>query len=181
MKETKSKIRKEVLEKLARYRKEEREEISNTLCQKVIASLEFIQAKTIAITLAHKLEWDTSLIIEEVWKQGKQVCIPKTYPQGKMDFYIYDKETKLEKSAFGIDEPKDSKLVTKEEIDLIIVPGVVFDKEGYRIGFGGGYYDRYLADYQGKTIALASKEQIVENVYREDHDVAVNRVIIEKD
>ena len=72
-----------------------------------------------------------------------------------------------------------TELVEKKNIDLIVVPGVVFDRQGYRIGFGGGYYDRYLSDFEGKRIALAFDEQVIEAVPRESHDLPVHILITE--
>ncbi|MBF0710186.1 MULTISPECIES: 5-formyltetrahydrofolate cyclo-ligase [unclassified Gemella] len=179
MKKIKEAIRKEVFEKLVKYSDEERKNINQALSKKLMATREFKEAKSIAITISHSLEWVTSVVIDEALKQGKRIGIPKCNNDGQMDFFVYNYSTKLKKSIFGIMEPIEGEILSKEEMDLIIVPGIAFDKEGYRIGFGGGYYDRYLADYQGKTIALASKDQIYENIYKEDHDIAVQMILVE--
>src|SRR5699024_12883003 len=77
-------------------------------------------------------------------------------------------------------KPQETKPVEKNSIDLIVVPGVVFDKVGYRIGFGGGYYDRFLADYQNETVSLLHTEQLVDCIPIDSHDIAVNHLLTEK-
>ena len=92
-------------------------------------------------------------MIKAALQLGKRVCVPRTYAQGRMEFVEYDPDI-LEKTRFGLLEPNEKgKLVDKSEIDLIHVPGLVFQSKGYRIGYGGGYYDRYLADFAGKTVS----------------------------
>ena len=113
----------------------------------------FQEAKTLATYLSFDHEVSTAGLIEAALQLGKRVCVPRTYPQGQMEFVEYDPDI-LEKTRFGFLEPNEKgKLVEQSEIDLIHVPGVVFQSKGYRIGYGGGYYDRYLADFTGKTVS----------------------------
>jgi len=108
----------------------------------------FQEAKTLATYLSFDHE-----VSQAALQLGKRVCVPRTYPQGRMEFVEYDPDI-LEKTRFGLLEPNEKgKLVDKSEIDLIHVPGLVFQSKGYRIGYGGGYYDRYLADFAGKTVS----------------------------
>ena len=113
----------------------------------------FQEAKTLATYLSFDHEVSTAGLIEAALQLGKRVCVPRTYPQGQMEFVEYDPDI-LEKTRFGLLEPNEKgKLVEQSEIDLIHVPGLVFQSKGYRIGYGGGYYDRYLADFTGKTVS----------------------------
>ena len=113
----------------------------------------FQEAKTLATYLSFDHEVSTAGLIQEALQLGKRVCVPRTYPQGRMVFVEYDPDI-LEKTRFGLLEPNEKgKLVEQSEIDLIHVPGVVFQSKGYRIGYGGGYYDRYLEDFTGKTVS----------------------------
>ena len=81
----------------------------------------------------------------------------------------------------GIPEPEASAtVVEKEEIDLILVPGLLFDRRGNRMGQGAGYYDRYLADYAGMTCALAYAAQVVDTVIKKPHDVPVKMLCTEE-
>lgn len=141
------------------------------------------QAKTIALTMSRGKEIPTMPLIEKAWEEGKTVCIPTCFPKIKeMVFYEYTPETKMKSSYFGLLEPDplESTAVHKEAIDLIIVPGVCFDQRGYRIGFGGGYYDRYLADYHGVTIALCLSLQQTRHIPAETHDIPVSMIVSEK-
>ena len=71
-------------------------------------------------------------------------------------------------------------LVEPNDIDLLIVPGIAFDSEGFRMGFGGGYYDRFLQSFKGNTVSLAFQEQIVSNLPKEDHDIPVEKIITDE-
>ena len=127
------------------------------LCQ----SLFWRRARMIAITLSAGKEIRTDPIIHKAWSQRKTVAVPKTFPHGQMHFYRLLPQTPLKKNRFGIREPVDAMLVKKPAINLIIVPGVAFTVPGHdRLGWGGGYYDRYLKGYSGCTVALARPQQI---------------------
>ena len=79
-----------------------------------------------------------------------------------MEFVTIDEGTDFTETSFGVLEPNDGKVVQPDQIDLMIVPGIAFTRDGDRLGFGGGYYDRYLAKYKGDTIGLALTTQIAE-------------------
>ena len=128
-------------------------EADSQLTQRFIQLPAFQEAKTLATYLSMGHEFSTASLIQAALQLGKRVCVPRTYPQGRMEFVEYDPDI-LEKTRFGLLEPNEKgKLVDQSEIDLIHVPGLVFQSKGYRIGYGGGYYDRYLADFAGKTVS----------------------------
>ena len=123
------------------------------LTQRLLELPAFQEAKTLATYLSFDHEVSTAGLIQAALQFGKRVCVPRTYPHGRMEFVEYDPDI-LEKTRFGLLEPNEKgKFVDKSEIDLIHVPGLVFQSKGYRIGYGGGYYDRYLADFAGKTVS----------------------------
>lgn len=136
-------------------------------------------ATTIAVYLSFDFEYDTTLVIERALADGKRIVIPKTYPNGKMIFVDYD-PTALVSSSFGVLEPVSSQEVVKEMIDLVVVPGVVFSNQGYRIGYGAGYYDRYLKDYLGETISLIYPSQL-SHFQPQNHDIPVKGLLYEDD
>ncbi|WP_179124135.1 5-formyltetrahydrofolate cyclo-ligase [Marinococcus halophilus] len=138
------------------------------------------QADTIAVTVSLKNEINTGPIIETGWQQGKRICVPKIDPEQRgMEFYEIQNFGELERSIGQIYEPKKSvcALVPPEQLDLILVPGLVFNKEGYRIGFGGGYYDRFLNRADFSTAALIHTFQLQEHIPVEAHDVPVQTLI----
>ena len=135
------------------------------------------EAKTLATYLSFDHEVSTAGLIQAALQLGKRVCVPRTYPQGRMEFVEYDPNI-LEKTRFGLLEPNEKgKLVDQSEIDLIHVPGVVFQSKGYRIGYGGGYYDRYLEDFTGKTVSTIYSIQQKE-FQPDTFDQAVQEVLV---
>ncbi len=130
---------------------------NSTYIQAFVFTAGVANASTIAVTISRGLEIPTRPVIEQAWEEGKQVCIPKCDPDTKkMQFRTYQTDDQLETVYAGLLEPviEKTKEVKPSQIDLMIVPGVCFDTDGFRIGFGGGYYDRYLSDYKGKTVSL---------------------------
>lgn len=152
-------------------------EADSQLTQRFIQLPAFQEAKTLATYLSMGHEFSTASLIQSALQLGKRVCVPRTYPQGRMEFVEYDPDI-LEKTRFGLLEPNErGQVVDKSEIDLIHVPGLVFQSKGYRIGYGGGYYDRYLADYTGKTVSTIYSIQQKE--FQPDvFDQAVQEVLV---
>lgn len=141
------------------------------------------KAKTIAVTVSRGREIDTKAIIEKAWAEGKHAVVPKCNPKSnEMSFRKIDTFQQLETVFFGLQEPIVSKTISvePEDIDFMIVPGLCFDREGYRIGYGGGYYDRFLERYHQDTISLAFSFQLVNKIPREPHDIPVQGIITEQ-
>ena len=108
--------------------------------------------------------------------------MPKCENQTRdMDFRIINSYDDLEKVYLDLQEPiiAESESVKKDEIDLQIVPGVVYADNGFRIGFGGGYYDRYLIDFTGDMVSLAFEIQTDQMIPFEDHDIPVQKIFTE--
>ena len=135
-------------------------------------------AKVIAIYYSLPDEVDTTLIIDKILSLNKVVCLPKI--QGDMiNFYRIESLSDLEKGRFNLLEPKTNNLINKEEIELIIVPGIVFDIRGYRVGYGKGYYDKYLKDIGAYKVGLTYKEMVIDKVDNDSFDVPVDEVIFD--
>lgn len=141
------------------------------------------QASTVGCTISQAHEVDTAPIIDLAWKEGKKVVVPKCTPkESRLDFHQLTSYDQLETVYFGLQEPVPTLCPVSEpnSIDLMLVPGLIFDLEGYRIGYGGGYYDRYLATYANETVALATEAQVVSSVPHEEYDVPVRNLVTEK-
>lgn len=154
---------------------------SLAVVKKVLQEPYIIEAKTIGITISHKPEVDTISFIEELWQLGKKVAVPKCNPKTReMSFYVIETFAQLETVYMHLREPipERCEFVDANDMDVILVPGVVFDEAGYRIGYGGGYYDRYVLNYKkGKLISLLFDEQIVHHVPTEAHDCPVDIIV----
>jgi len=170
-------LRKQVLQELKSLSAEEKEVMDAWLTEQLLLHPFYKEAKTIATYLSFPHEFQTARLIEQAQKDGKTLLIPKTYPHGKMDFVVYKPE-QLERNSFGLLEPQgDFTILEPSQIDLIHVPGLAFNPSGFRIGYGGGYYDRYLEYFPGHTISTIYPCQI-QNFYPDPHDIPVKEVII---
>ncbi|WP_053219197.1 5-formyltetrahydrofolate cyclo-ligase [Virgibacillus senegalensis] len=161
---------------------ERRKTIETGLANHLFASAYWKQAKTIALTVSQPHEWDTRAIIEQAWKEEKNVCVPKCYPKvPEIVFYHLQSYDQLECVYIDLLEPNPavSIPVSRQQIDLMIVPGLLFDKKGFRVGYGGGYYDRYLAGFSKPTVALTSNDQVIDEVPRDTFDIAVDHIVTE--
>lgn len=179
----KNDLRKKVMTKLKKRRQKERRSIELNMLSRLIESSFWKNAHTIGVTIATSIEWDTNMIIKQAWNEGKTVAIPKCLPKTKqLIFYSIKSFSELESGYAQLLEPNPqlSTLVNKNDIDLLIVPGIVFDKRGYRIGFGGGYYDRFLKNFHNTTMSLVGDDQFIDKVPINEYDIPVQYLITEK-
>ena len=175
----KSELRKQVLHEMKAISQEQKQFIDQALTEQLLQHPFYQEAKVIATYLSFPHEFQTQELIEQALKDGKKVLIPKTYPKGRMDFVVYDPQ-QLVKTSFGLLEPQgDLEVVDASQIDLIHVPGLAFTMEGYRIGYGGGYYDRYLKHFSGNTLSTVYPCQIRDSI-PEDHDIPVQEVLVDE-
>ncbi|MGT2800135.1 5-formyltetrahydrofolate cyclo-ligase [Streptococcus marmotae] len=168
-------IRKEILARLKTLSKEENKRWSEWSCQAICSLSVYQEADTIATFLSMPHEMDTSFLIRQAQLDGKKIVVPKTYSKGRMVFVPYD-ENDLVLSSFGVWEPRSEVSLEPSEIDLIHVPGLAWNQAGYRIGYGGGFYDRYLAQFQGMTVSTPHDVQRYE-FREEEFDQAVRKVL----
>lgn len=171
----KSSIRTAMLTRLKGLSVQERQAWSEWSCQAIGELVAYQEARTIATFLSMPHEVDTAHLIEQAQRDGKQVLIPKTYGKGRMAFVEYDARDLL-LTSYGIWEPQSDLVVESSEIDFIHVPGLAWNAEGYRIGYGGGFYDRYLEDYGGFTVSTIYDFQRCDFI-EEEFDQAVREVL----
>lgn len=180
MQNDKIEIRKKYLE--IRSKIDKKQERSNIIFERVIRTDEFKEANVIALYKALSSEVNTDKLIDYSIKSGKLVCLPRVEVDS-LSFYIVNSSSfNFKKSNFGVKEPvkSDASFVEKRLIDLVIVPGVAFDNSCNRIGFGKGYYDRYLKGSNLKTIGICFDEQIIEDKIPTDkYDIKMDSVISE--
>jgi 5-formyltetrahydrofolate cyclo-ligase len=174
-------IRKKIKEKRDSIPRIEKEKLDNIIFEKVIGSEEYKKSNNLFIFVSFESEVDTHRIIKRALKDGKNVSVPKTISreEGMAAVKIND-FSELKNGAYGILEPENLDLRMKESLmDVCYIPGVAFDKEGGRVGYGGGYYDRFLNLVRKDTqkIALCYSFQILDKVPREEHDILVDSII----
>ncbi|MDR7072737.1 5-formyltetrahydrofolate cyclo-ligase [Fictibacillus barbaricus] len=180
---TKSEWRKKIKQVLVSIEEKERKERSLKIGNFLFETSQWRNSKVIGITVSRNFELDTSIIIEKAWIEGKTIGVPKCYKKNwEMEFRELRSLDELENIYMDLFEPivDKTQVITSERIDLLVVPGLVFDRSGYRIGYGGGYYDRYLANFNGSTVALAFMDQMAEKLPYEEYDIPVEQIITEK-
>lgn len=174
--------RKSILALLNKMTLEQYKIKSEAIISLLVKDPAFLEANTVGVTLSAFPEVDTSGLLEACWATGKSIAVPKCYPATRsMDFRLIENLDQLEVVYMKLQEPIVNKTpyIKPNAIDLLIVPGVVFSKQGFRIGFGGGYYDRFLANYGGITRSLAFDCQIAESIPVESHDLPVQGIYTE--
>lgn len=150
-----------------------REDASNKLVHKLIETEEYKQAKN--IMLFYPIKNEVNLL--ELLKDGsKTFFLPKIDGKNLL-CCVYKNGDILCESCFKTLEPT-SKPIDKNIIDLVIVPALCCDKNNFRLGYGGGFYDRFLADYKGKTVVCLPKELVVDTIYPDKFDIAVDKIVI---
>ena len=134
-------------------------------------------AKTIYGYLPYNQEVRTVPMLEQALKDGKKVAVPKVYGE-EMKFLYLDDLTKVSKGYAGIPEPIADGPVADDETALVLMPGLAFDPQGHRIGYGGGFYDKFLAaEPNHPTLALCYEFQLLPELDTEEHDIPVDTVL----
>jgi 5-formyltetrahydrofolate cyclo-ligase len=179
----KHRIRKSIKDRAASYSVLEKSRRSGIIKRTLFNREEFKKAKVVMFYVSLKDEVDTLPMIDEALGMGKRVCVPVILKE-EMKLIageIKDRAKDLERQHFGIYQPKKDRVkeVPLEDIDLVVVPGVAFDKKNVRLGRGHGYYDRFLSGLPGrtKTIGLAFAFQVLEDLPRDPHDIPVSKLI----
>lgn len=150
------------------------------LTNKFLSLPQLEQARTVLLFYGVGKEPDTRPLIRALLCQGKRVALPRCMPGRQMEMRLVEDLDGLIPSAYGIPEPGEGhQLVTPTKIDLVLVPNLCCDRAGHRLGHGGGYYDRWLAGYDGFTVALCPKTWLQEQLPRDRFDRPVDLVITE--
>ncbi len=161
------------------------EEVSekSRLIEEKLFSLECMKnAKNICTFISSFKEPDTWGIIKRLWKTDCGVIVPiSDMTDNTLSLSYIDSETPLKKGAYGILEPSEIKAANIDDIDIILVPGLAFDRSGGRMGFGKGYYDRLLCESDAKKIGLCYDFQVFDKIPSESHDVPMDFIVTEKE
>lgn len=179
----KSVFRENVKKQRAQVTSDEAEEASNSLWLQLKEETFFKKAKRIAAFCSIGTEIDTMPLLAKILSSKKELYLPKTEQnQNLMDFHLVSDLKKLVPGPFNISEPPAGKIVSPKKIDIILVPGLAFDNRGHRLGYGRGYYDRYMKLLKSGCVRLgvAYSFQIIDKTPNDNHDIPVNAVLTEK-
>lgn len=162
----------------------EKQRMDFKIQSKVMNLWKFREVSTVLLYCAKPVEIDTKLLIERASVLGKTVAVPRCVPGTReMDFYVITSFDDLEEGAFGVLEPIPEKCrkLTDFMSSVCIVPALVYDKQGFRLGYGKGYYDRFLSGYKGNCIGLAYSDWVKESLPHGKFDRKVDIIVTEKD
>lgn len=166
---------------------EERSRIDDRIASRLFDAPEYRNARAIMTYLSFGDEVDTRAIVRRAWADGKVVALPRCVLRSReMSWHVVTSLEALEESSFGVEEPVDDPatlLPLDDGPSLAVVPGLTFDAAGYRLGYGGGFYDTFLASFHGASAGLCREAQMSVDLAAEGlldgHDRAVGIVITE--
>lgn len=182
MMNSKAQLRKEILSLRNSLTTEEREKMDLRLFGRLMSEPDIKKARCVLTYISCKGEVDTHHIIEELLTRGVTVCVPRVKGD-KMDFYIINSMEDTEPGCMGILEPKGGcSRYEPRGGELMLVPGLAFDKSLFRMGYGGGYYDKYIAAHRGLLcIGLAYDLQVMDSIPVDEWDMSLDMIVTEKE
>ena len=176
-------LRSQLLEKRKNISQEDRDKKSKIIIDKLMSTLEYKNATTIMAFASFGTEVDTHDFIKKSLANGKRIILPISIKEDRSLFLQeISNFDELKPSTYGILEPEKKINFDKNKIDLVVVPGVAFDHRGYRMGYGGGYYDRFLSSLNNKTkiVAINFEELYVYRVIISKYDMKVPVLITDR-
>ena len=175
---TKRQIRSKILLQLKIQKEEDREKKSRIILRKLFRSAVFKKAKKVMFYIAFAGEVNTVEMIKAAQKLGKIIAVPVCKRNRAIEPYLLGRGSRLVKGPYGIAEPATKEAINLADLDLVVVPGIAFDRGGNRLGRGKGYYDRFLKKIPARTasIGLAFGFQILPTVPATQHDISVDKV-----
>lgn len=173
----KTALRRMIREKKRAMTLEQIEEKSRCLGEQFVNCPQYLEAKTIYAYLPYNQEVRIVPILERALQDGKQVAVPKVYGDEMRFIYLTDL-SRVEKGYAGIPEPTDDEPLADDPYALVLMPGLAFDAQGHRIGYGGGFYDKFLsAEPTHPTVALCYDFQMLPLIETEEFDIPVDCVL----
>lgn len=171
-------LRQQIREAMAELTDQERAWSDGELIQRFLEHPKLAEAHTVLLYYGVGQEVATAGLIQTLLDQGKTVCLPKCLPEYQMEARAITALEDLVPDQYDIPAPKDGcPVVAREELDLILVPGLCFDSRGSRLGQGGGYYDRWLKNYFGFTVSVCPANRFQEQLPHAEYDVPVQLVL----
>ena len=179
----KQRLREERLAARETLSEQERCVLDNCITQKLLATSEYAEATTVLTYVSVSSEVSTRMFIECALRDGKTVAVPRCLPGHRLEFVAITSLDQLVPAPFNLLEPaKDLSALTEVQMSnaICIVPALLVDTKGYRLGYGAGFYDRFLSTYSGKKICLACQQNLSKTMLpHTEFDVPVDMVITE--
>ncbi len=183
IKELKSELRDKYKKKRIDIPPEEKQIRDSIICKKFLALNSYRYADTILLYAPLKNEINTFEIAKDAFAKGKNVCYPRCIDGNKMVYHYVKNEDELYSGKYGIREPAEDLPVyspTLYQHSICILPALVYDQSGYRLGYGKGYYDRFLSSFKGIKAGLIYSDFIINEIPRGKFDLPSDIVITEK-
>ncbi len=188
MKTQKAEIRERILKKRRAVSPERIREMSDAICRRAAGLSGFRLAETLLLYAPKDIEVDVMPLARLALREGKRVAFPKCHraPEGYayMTYHLVSDLSELVPGKFGILEPSDDAPLYDIKADthpsLAFAPALAFDKNGYRLGYGGGYYDRYFNTYSGSVVGVVFSEFVLPSLPHGRYDIRAGLVITEK-
>lgn len=175
----KSEQRQCVKELRASFTEDYRKKADQRITELLLQSKEYQKAKVIFVYYSTDSEPDTRKFIETALKDKKKICLPRCKGKGIMEAVSYEMGDELKETCMGIHEPGSGEVISKDSIDLAVLPCLSCDVNGNRLGHGGGYYDRFLEDFSGENICLCYAKAVMKTIETEEHDKKVGALLTE--
>ena len=175
-------VSKENLRNYAKYLRKNiknKEILEDKIKNKVLNNKKVLKSKNILIYVSLKDEVNTKIIIEELWNLNKNIYVPKV-ENNNINFYFINSFNDLKIGVFNILEPITNIKYKNNKDSCIIIPGLLFDKDNYRLGYGGGYYDRFLENKNIYKIGICFSTMIVDKINIEKTDIKMDEIITER-
>jgi len=183
IREQKSLLRTQFKSIRSAYSLEEKEKLDKKITNRLINMWKFREAEILFCYVSFGIEVDTRSIIRISLEQGKRIAVPKCVDgKRELEFFTIKSMEELKPGTFGVlePEPKAENRITDFNSGLCIVPALSFDHEGFRLGFGKGYYDRFLSEFEAFTVGLCYSDCVVERLPHGKYDKNVDILVTEK-
>ncbi len=178
VKDEKAALRAQYLAARRRMDRAEKARLDHQTASAVLDYIRYRNVKTLFAYASMPHEVDTWEILARVWEEGRAVALPRCAGSGRMDFFLVKCRADLTEGAWGISEPNDScPQAMPDSGDLCLVPGLAFDRRGFRLGHGGGYYDRWLARYPIPALGLCYPGFRPEQLPTEPFDIRISYIL----
>ena len=179
----KQRLREERLAAREALSEKERAALDDCITQKLLATSEYAEATTVLTYVSVSSEVSTRMFIERALRDGKTVAVPRCLPGHRLEFVAITSLDQLVPAPFNLLEPAEElSALTEDQMSntICIVPALLVDTKGYRLGYGAGFYDRFLSTYSGKKICLAYQQNLSKTeLPHTEFDVAVDMIITE--